>query len=76
MLISHAVSTFFVLDPNPGGASIENHLELLLLGTNPNVRVQLNIEESVQVHFNEVLCPFNFLRIWTLSGLLCMMSGG
>jgi len=76
MLISHAVSAFFVLDPDPGGASIENHLELLLLRTYPNVRVQLNIEESVQVHLNEVLCPFNFLRIWTLSGLLCMMSGG
>lgn len=64
MLISHAVSAFFVLDPDPGGASVENHLELLLSGTNPNVRVQLNIEESEQVHLNEVLCPRNFSRIW------------
>ena len=64
MLISHAISAFSVLDPDPGGASVKNHLELLLSGTNPNVRVQLNIEESEQVHLNKVLCPRNFAIIW------------
>lgn len=63
MFIGHAVFALSVLYPDPRGASVEDHFELFFFGAYPNIGVELNIEECVQV----LLDVFHIL--WALGKL-------